>query len=272
MGNPENKKEFKHVVHLDEKVLNPKDRIGSVPLTGDNSSVSLDGPDSMGVVPVRPNGLQKSIIGKPSIYDLNGNLLASEENLVVITGREFLAQILAVQGPFGDQAINDNPRDYTTFKVTHFGVGDGGSTNECPPTTTGPFDDDQDLGNRVKIGDVSLLDPPKYIANGTLKQIVSDGEVRIVSEEHTINVPTGGQKVIDAYTAIRYRMYLQPEEPVDKPFRFNEAGLYAVEHAWDNTSGQWYPTDNFILFARFTTLDKWLDGGDGVMIEWYVLV
>ncbi len=253
---------FKKVIHLDEKVISPTDRVGSVPISGNDSSVLMENTS----VPSRPDGLNKSVIGRPSIYDLKGNLLASEENLVVITGREFLAQVIA-------NTPGDNPDDLTAYRITHFGVGDGGSTNECPPTTTGPFDDDTDLGNRVVIKTQTLANYPDYISGGTLKRIEMDGEIKVVSEEHTINVPTGGEQVIDAYTAVRYRMYLQPGEPVSKPFRFNEAGLFAVKHTQNADTKNWGPEHNSeVLFARFTTLDKWLDLGDGIMIEWYVLV
>ncbi len=258
---------FKHVVHLDEKVIKPNDKIGSVPIMGEDSEVKHQSGQigQIGQIPPRPHGLNKSIIGRPKIYDLDGNLLASEENLVVITGREFLAQLIA-------KTQGDNPLNMTNYQITYFGVGDGGSSNACPPTTVGPYDDDVDLGHRVVIKDPNAQDPFTYISGGTLKRILFDGEVKVVSEEHTINVPTGGQKVIDAYTAIRYRMYLQTDEPKNKPFRFNEAGLYAVEYVFDSKANDWLPTDNHVLFARFTTLDKWLDAGDGIMIEWYILV
>ncbi len=256
---------FKRVTHLDEKVIKPKDRVSGVPLSGSNSELVIE----EATVPSRPGGLHKSMIGRPSVYDLKGNLLAEEENLVVITGREFLA--CSVANVFG--ASQDCTRNNLgNYKITHFGVGDGGASDACPPVMEGPFDDDTDLGNRVQIGDVSTIEPLKYINGGSLKQITFDGEIRVVSEEHTINVPTGGQKVVDAYTAIRYRMYLQPNEPKQKPFRFNEAGLFAVEYAWDNDSNMYLSTGSEVLFARFVTLDKWLDTSDGIMIEWYILV
>jgi len=253
---------FKKVIHMDEKVVCPKDKITSAIAMGESSeSVAKES-----MVPKREED-HKSFIGRPRVYDLDGNLLAEEENLVVLTGREFIAQnLVGTQG--------NNPLDLTNYKITHFGVGDSnrGSTGICPPTTVGPFDDDVDLENRVTISDLYATYPNKYIDNGRLKRIESDGEIKIVSEEHTINVPTGGQKVIDAYTAIRYRMYLQPGEPQVKPFCFNEAGLYAVEQVFDPVSGNSIATDNYVLFARFTTMDKWLDVSDGIMIEWYILV
>ncbi len=252
-------KTFKRVVHMDEKVIAPDDKVGSAPVIGNDSTIDLDDTS----VPSRPGGLSKSIIGRPRVYDLQGNLLASEENLVVLTGREFLAQVLA-------NRQGDNPQNLTEYRVEYFGVGEGGSTESCPPVTTGPFDDDTDLKRRVVIKDGLT---PDYINGGELKRIVSDGEIKIVSEEHTINVPTGGEKVVDKYTAVRYRMYLQPEEPKNKPFRFNEAGLFAVRYVWNPDINTWLPEENTeVLFARFTTLDKYLDAGDGLMIEWYVLV
>ncbi len=252
---------MKKLVHIDEKAMHPKDRVGSAPVIGNISEV-----------PQR-DLTAKSIIGKPSIYDLKGNLLASEENLVVLLGREYLAQLLA-----GTQG--NNPDNLLQYKISHFGVGDQNPTGiSPPPTTVGPFDDDVDLANRVKINNVSSTFPSKYIDDGKLKQIISDGEISVVSEEHTINTTSGGQKVVDAYTAVRYRMYLQPNEPIVKPFRFNEAGLYAVKHRLDSGTGQWVPATDpstgdyiYTLFARFTTLDKNLDAGDGIMIEWYILV
>ncbi len=250
--------QFKKVFHLDEKVITPSDKIGSNPFKSDNSLVSATDPDS-GLGPRS----SKSVIGRPKIYDLKGNLLASEENLVVMVGREYLAQLVAgVQG----QA----PNDYTTYKITHFGVGNGGASNACPPTTVGPFDDDVDLENRVQISTSS--DVNNFPDGGKLKRITIDGEIDVVSEQHTINVPSGGQLVVDAYTAVRYRMYLQPNEPIDKPFRFNEAGLFAMEYMWDTVNHVWIPSGNYIMFARFTTMDKYLESADGIMIEWYVLV
>jgi len=247
---------MKHLIHLDEKIISPNDKIGSgVFSTKDsNNNIKLS------------RGPSKSVIGRPRVYDLNGNLLASEENLVVLTGREFLAQILA-----GTQG--NNPTDYTFYRVTHFAVGDGGATDACPPTVNGPFDDDTDLGNRVVIKDPTAGGQyPNYAGDGYFKRIESDGEITVVEEEHTINVPGGGEMVVQAYTAIRYRMYLQPNEPKEKPFRFNEAGLYAMEWRFDNNIGEEVPTGNYTLFAHFTTMDKYLETADGIMIEWYILV
>jgi len=269
-------KPIRKIVHMDEKVLKPADRIQAGSKV--NSMPSRD-------------ALQKSMVGKPRIYDLEGNLLADEENLVVLVGREYLAQILAMRPPIGaGQCPNGtsagNACDYTDYKVLYFGVGDGGTSNDCPPQTIGPYDNDVDLVNRVIIKEPTAGGTePNYIDGGRLKRIeqiddqglVTEGEISVEIEEHTINTDQGGQVVVEAYTAVKYKMYLQPDEaPKNDPnhmgyFKFNEAGLYAVKHVDDGT-GNMVPTNDYILFARFTTLDKYLEAADGIMIEWYILV
>jgi hypothetical protein len=251
-----NNTRMKTIMHLDEKVLKPQDRVGS------GKDITLVQQTKNG--PLRES-LQKSVIGRPKVYDLKGNLLADEENLVVLLGREFLAQLIAMRP-------GDNPLDYTKYKVLYFGVGDGGTSNDCPPQTVGPYDNDTDLENRYVIKDPAAgADAPDYIDNGKLKRIELDGSIDIVVEEHTINTDNGGQITVNAFTAVKYVMYLQPGEPVRQNnsafFRFNEAGLYAVEY-----DDQGNLTGNTILFARFTTLDKYLEAQDGIMIEWYILV
>jgi hypothetical protein len=252
------------VLHLDEKTLVPADCASSTALTG-SSCASLEGAS-------RLQGLKKSLVGKPKVYDLKGNLLAEEENLVVLSGREFLAQKLGLTQ--GQHAI-----DYTDYRITHFGVGDAGTDGGTPPVAVGPFDNDADLVNRVQIGDMAAGGTePNYIDAGFLKKIEFDngngtlgGEITIVAEDHTINTNQGGGIVVQAVTAIRYTMYLQANEPLVKPFKFNEAGLYAVKYQ-DDGNGNQVPTGDYILFARFTTLDKYLEAADGIMIEWYILV
>jgi hypothetical protein len=256
----------KKVIHMDEKILQPKDSMDCGLASGSKS-----------------NSRPKTIIGRPKVYDLKGNLLADEENLVVLNGREFLAQLIA------DRPVTNSQGtvifDLTRYKITHFAVGKYGTSDTCPPIANGPYDDDEDISRQiyepgspptpcdVYLGREVIKDPtaggtePDYLDGGTLKRIELDGEIKVVLEEHTINTCDGGQSTIEKYTAIKYTMYLQSDEPQDKPFRFNEAGLYAVEY---DGSGQ--PTGNNILFARFTTLDKWLESADGIMIEWYILV
>ena len=287
------------MVYIDEKVLNPKDVT--------KSSVGFGKADKTKLQDLRPDGLQKAFVGKPKVYDLKGNLLADEENLVVLIGREYLAQMLAGN-------LGNNPKDYTSYKVTHFGVGTGGTSSDCPPVTIGPFDDDNRLYAPVSIGvhtvggnnkddnylDITVpaaaneplacRDPyPEMDLPGGLKKIEYikaddsiEGEITIVEEEHTINTCSDHQEQVNYFTAVRYTMYLRagedpltqdPGEPIDKPFKFNEAGLFAVKY--DSNGNVVYDSNGraeHIMFARFTTLDKYLESADGIMIEWYILV
>jgi hypothetical protein len=235
------------MIHVDNSVLAPEDQtsVKTIECTSEKP---------------------RSVIGLPKIYDLKGNLLASEENLVVLTGREFLAQKLA------DLAVSGN--DLTTYKLRYFGIGSGG-TDGVSPNTVGPFDNDTTLGNSVNFtAEASAINNPiddyKFIAGGQLKRIQSDGSININTEEHTINTSTG-QVQINKYTAITFNIIIQENEPADKPFKFNEAAIYAVKYV-DDGSGNMIPTDDKILFARFTTMDKFLDTKDGISIEWSVLV
>jgi len=282
------------VTHLDEKILAPRDSVGGKPMKASA---------------LRPNGLSKSVIGRPKIYDLKGNLLAEEENLVVLLGREYLAQKLsgavpigAVESPtyppdtpnmcIGDTTgVNRTFVDYTNYQITHFGVGQGGTNDECPPTAIGPYDNDCDLEMPVKLGDPTVGNIGDYVSDGYLKKITftdpsngNQGSITIESEEHTINIGdtrldpndiATGEIQVDAYTAIKYTLFLEPGQANENgdPFKFNEAALYAVRYengvpAVNPTTGE---TDK-VIFARFTTLDKYLEVTDGIMIEWYILV
>lgn len=282
-------KAMQRVVHLDEKILKPEDRASSGTLTGSReSNASLK-------EALRPNGLLKSVVGKPKIYDMKGNLLAEEDNLVVLKGREYLAQLIAQRAPVSaGNCPNETPIngvatscDYTKYKITHFAVGDAGTDGSCPPVASGPYDNDINLANPKE-----LFPQPTAVAGldylhmdaarqNTLKRIEHDGSIEIVSEEHTINLADNGEETVQAFTAIRYTMYLNPGESTDDPaggpnsipFKFNEAGLYGIEYdAGGDPVVNAEGAANYLLFARFTTLDKYLEESDGIMIEWYVLV
>jgi hypothetical protein len=167
-------KKLKRLVHLDEKVINPADCTGTGLLSSSNSKITPMESHSRG-------GNSKTIIGKPKVYDLKGNLLADEENLVVLIGREYLAQLLA-----GTQGNNGN--NYLDYRVKYFGIVDEGTdSSSSPPTTVGPYDDDVDLGydqDGVHNSRVVIREPTgvgfDYIDSGKLKLIESDGEITIV--------------------------------------------------------------------------------------------
>ena len=200
--------------------------------------------------------LKKSIVGLPKVYNLKtGELIADETNLVVLVGREYIVQ----------KIINKRTSDvdYKDYQIRYFGVGSGGTDSG---NTVGPYDNDTDLADKKKIHDGATSDY-KYIDSGYLKQIESDGSITIIQEDHTINT-ADGEETVTKYTAIKFILKINEDEAkVDSDtFVFNEAGLYAVKYSDDD------PTDDKILFARFTTTDKTLSANDGILIEWTILV
>ena len=230
----------KTLLHIDKKELSPKDSISTTP--------------------------SKTIIGKPSVYKMNpdgtkGELLAKETNLVVLRGREFLAQKLM-------PGVSNSGEDLSNYRLDYFGVGSGGTAGGTTPTTIGPYDNDIDLVQPAifsSSGIHSSVNGYKYISDGYLKKIDSDGSVEIIREDHIINTNTGNIE-LQRYTSIKFVIKIDQNEPTNKPFKFSEAGLFAVKYIDD------VPTDEKLLFARFTTLDKYLDTSDGIIIEWHVLV
>jgi len=239
--------EMKKLNILDSSTLEPEDRVSVLEETSTIEYGNL-------------GNKSKRIIGRPKIYDLDGNLLAEEENLVVMGGREIVAALISGKST----TLND-------YKIAYVGIGTGGTSDTGGvPSTVGPFDNDTRLSNKVRIGSASLSDTNtndyRYINDGYLKRIEADGSIVVSSEDHTINTASG-QTVVSANTVITYNITIQKDEPVDKPVKFNEAGLFAVKYIGDVPS-----KNDHILFARFTTLDKYLDIHDGIVIEWNILV
>jgi len=239
--------EMKKLSILDSSTLEPEDRTSVIEETSMAESGDL-------------GNKSKRIVGRPKIFDLDGNLLAEEENLVVMGGREIVAALISGKSP----TLND-------YKITYFGIGTGGtSAVGGVPSTVGPYDNDSRLAQPVAISRTGLSDTStndfKYIHDGFLKRIESDGSIVISAEEHTINT-AHGQTQIYANTVITYNLTIKKDEPATKPVKFNEAGLYAVKYTGNTPS-----KNDHILFARFTTLDKYLDIHDGIIIEWNILV
>jgi len=243
----ENLGEMKKLHILDSSTLEPEDRVSIIEETSMVENGDL-------------GNKTKRIIGRPKVYDLDGNLLAEEENLVVMGGREIVAALISGMAP-----------ELSNYKINYVSIGTGGTdSNNGVPSTVGPFDNDTVLANPVPIARTEDSDTAtndyKYVGDGYLKRIQSDGSIVVSSEDHTINGPSG-QVTVSAQTVITYNIIIQKDEPVDKPVKFNEAGLYAVEYINGIPS-----KTNHILFARFTTLDKYLDIHDGIVIEWNILV
>lgn len=242
-------------------------------------------------------GFVKTTIFKDDfIRDISGT-----PNLVLLRGREFLAQKLADI----PQSSTVDQRDY---KIRYFGYGQGGAQDGTgtAPNKIGPFDDDEGLLGpaHFSTGSTDADSLFKYIHKGTLKNIRSDyGSITMEVEEHTINkgstaagtgTTSSTEVKVQRYTAIKYTMFITSDEfikpatagAVDaNPFPFNEAALYAVrtkevlnsdgvtymEQPYGNTLLE-QQSPAYIPFARFTTTTKYIEEGESLKIEWYILV
>ena len=252
------------VVEVDEKILRPKD----------HGEMTQSAPEIA-------KHYAKPVRGYVFIEDSNGNVIDTP-NLVLLKGREFLAQLLA--GVPANADLN-----YLNYRVTHFGVGSGGADTAAIPSKKGPFDNDLDLAAPRVISAVNTIDTVdstdvayKYIKKGYLKNILADtGNIEVVSENHTFTI-NNVSKTIPAYTSIKYTMYVKAEE-LQKgtgSFAFNEAALYAVKYdpvfpekpaMSTNTESSRYDPDA-VCFARFTTLTKHIEPSDSFKITWYILL
>lgn len=201
-------------------------------------------------------------------------------NLVLLGGREFLAQKLAdLDSP---TLMPPSFDDLTKFKIRYFGVGTGGADTAQQPNKIGPFDNELDLRMTGKFADVDSTNY-QYLHDGKLKSIYTDGgNIEIVKEAHEI-VINGTSVIVDAYTTIKYTMFIRKDELYKEitesgPFAFNEAALYAVDFENDipamTSAGTVISrySAKYRTFARFTTMTKWLEVKDSLKIEWFILV
>ena len=235
----------KNIIHYDKKILTPFDRFGAA------SDKSVRG----FVVVENEKGIRKG------------------ENLVVLAGREFLASKLA---DMNTPAFADSLK----YKIRYFGVGKGGASDDGNGNLTvkkGPYTNDTDLYDALKINSSNSGDGTTYIDNGYLKNILADSNlgsgIVFQTEDHEVETSDGTIHV-NAYTVIKFTMFIREDEmSSQKPFEFNEAGLWAVEYndkgkPVANSDG----TANKRLFAHFTTSSKFIEDSDQLKIEWYILV
>lgn len=222
-------------------------------------------------------------------------------NLVLLSGREFLAQKLA-------DIPQSTSIDQRAYRIRYFGYGRGGAQEGTGtvPNKMGPFDDDMGLyaPGHFATGPSDADTKFKYLHNGKLKNIRTDnGTITIEKEEHIINkgsisagtgTSTSTETIVSKFTAIKYTMFIMSHEFIkpstvgavdENPFPFNEAALYAVETKLVlNEDGLTYmeqPVGSltteqqnapYLPFARFTTSTKWIEEGESLKIEWYILV
>ncbi len=226
-----------------------------------NNEIPLDRKSARGIVQIKKNN----------------EIIETTQNLVLLSGREFLAQKLAdvnssiITKELALEQIMKN------FQIRYFGVGMGGATQTTIASKVGPYLNDLDLNIGVQIfGSNSSNNNYEYIHNGKMKRILKDGSIEILGEEHLLSID-GNIFPMEANTTIKFTLHISENEMVQKPFCFNEAALYAVDMDSENdvprgvTSSDKFDA-GYITFARFTTLNKYIEENDSLTIEWYILV
>jgi len=181
------------------------------------------------------NNNYKPVIGIVEIYDDKKNLIERTNNLVVYNGREFVA------------SKTFNIGNYTTWNITHFGVGKGGTSDNDPTTKIGPEDNDTGLYNPLTLNKSNT----SYLANGTLKPIDSTN----ITLEQDPNTSYH-------YTRIKINLTIDPTQEPDllTPTKINEAALF-----YTNSSGK------YRIFAHVTFTDKYIEQNEKLYITWYIL-
>lgn len=223
--------------------------------------------------------ITKPEIGRVQITNLKTGEVTKVNNLVLLAGREVLLRKL-----LGFENGNQ-------FNIRYFQVGSGGCDVGTTPSKIGPYDDDSQLYDAVPFGTANDLSNGsyKYIHNGKSKLIYADGgNIEIMDEDHQIStIDTDGNqvsKLITAKTTVKFTMFVNPDEcnpdsgyPT-RVFRFNEAALLMVNTDTENSNIPYGANNeekfnaNSTIFARFTTLNKYLEATDGLKIEWFILV
>jgi hypothetical protein len=174
-------------------------------------------------------GVTKPIVGIVEVYK-NGEFYERGNNLVVYNGREFAASKVFDLG------------NYVDWKITHFGIGKGGTSSDGI-TKIGPKDDDTDLYDPLTLNKNS----PNYKRDGILKPI---NKTELIIDENT-----------NHYTAVKNTLTIvaSDEPDLELPAKVNEVALFYTKD------------DNWRIFSHYTTAVKTLEENDSITFEWYIL-
>jgi hypothetical protein len=172
------------------------------------------------------------IIGIVEIYTDKDGFIERGNNLVVYNGREFAASKTFDLG------------NYTDWKITHFGVGNGGTSSSSSTIKIGPNDNDTDLYSPLTLNSSDST----YLRNGILKPINSK---TLILDQNT-----------NHYTTVEniLRIVVANEPDLKSPVKINEAALF-----YTNSNGDWR------IFSHYTTTDKILEENESITFKWYIL-
>jgi len=184
---------------------------------------------------------------------LDDRLVVDQPNLVVAQGREFVA-IKTFEVISTDDGTGNRP-DFTSYKISHFGVGKGGSTIiDDEVTLTGPQYCDTSLYNPIQLSDGGdyLTEP-----NGTqyvLKSITSDG---------SIYLEPSGNCDPDYYTKVKCTCVVAAGEPTTlepgDSVKIDEAALFFT----NGTTAR--------IFSHICFTPKWKEKESTFTLVWYIL-
>jgi len=195
----------------------------------------------------------KKLFDKVNTVNLyvNDELVESTHNLVVYKGREF-----AVQRTLG--LSNGAPTDLTSFKITHFGIGNGGTESDNLTALTGPLDTDTSIYKGIQLSTDNTNYIDYYDQNGNLitkgaKPITLDGgSIEIIKDDGT-----------NSYTTAKLTLIIDPSQSdnaLTDTFLLSEAALFYTDGT--NVKG---------IFAHVCFSGKYIDPNEKVTIEWYLL-
>jgi len=176
-------------------------------------------------------------------------------NLVVAQGREFVAQrISATYAYSGGSRPN-----YTSYVVSHFGVGSGGSTVAGSTVTlNGPYICDTQQLSAISLGVSGYLTEPSGVTLAVKPVTASGGSIYLESQGYS-----GGGASCTNYTKVKYTCVIPSGEPTSlaagASIKIDEAALYFV-------SGSTAKMFSHICFAP-----KWKEKESTLTILWYIL-
>lgn len=198
-------------------------------------------------------------LGWVQIYLQSKHGLVYDEgpNLVVAQGREYVAQRV-----FNGYAYNGGTRpDWTSYIISHFAVGSGGSVvTGSPPVVTlnGPYICDTSLITATPLGVSGYLTEPGGAALA-VKQITTSGGTKYLES----STYTSGGSSCTYYTKMKCTCIIPAGEPSSlapgATTKIDEAGLYFVS----GTTAK--------LFSHICFAPKWKERESTLTIQWYIL-
>jgi len=193
----------------------------------------------------------KFVQGRVKLYK-NNKLIEDTTNLVVYMGRKF-----AAQNTF--KTANGADVDFTSYSITHFAIGNGGTETDNLTSVVGPEDTDTTLYKAISLNTsdttnyLPLEDKTGTVVSGALKKITLDGSIEFVKDTTT-----------NDYTTVKCKLVIDPtSHDISLPdtFLVSEAGLFFTDSG-KSVKG---------MFAHVCFPGKYLTKNDILTIEWYFL-